>query len=51
MKTTIIIDLEVYNNVLLLRLYRSKYELTHKETSVKKQRAAAAAKAAAYTYL
>ena len=49
MKTTIIIDLEVYNNVLLL-LYRSKYELTHKETSVKKQRAAAA-KAAAYTYL
>ena len=48
MKTTII-DLEVYNNVLLLRLYRSKYELTHKETSVKKQRAAA--KAAAYTYL
>ena len=51
MKTTIIIDLEVYNNVLLLLLYRSKYELlTHKETSVKKQRAAAA-KAAAYTYL
>ena len=50
MKTTIIIDLEVYNNVLLLLLlYRSKYELTHKETSVKKQRAAA--KAAAYTYL
>ena len=50
MKTTIIIDLEVYNNVLLLLLYRSKYELTHKETSVKKQRTAAA-KAAAYTYL